>query len=218
VALRIEGLACIDKVDEMLIEGAPASDIAVFIQEDQELLGDVNPKTLTNALLERRQRKKAEVENFEAEAQHWSEAGGRPDIQEVGWRKKPQIPSVMAKAAYKRTKGGIEEINELEGLYLAARDRLDRLLDLEHRAGIFSEKTANEFAVAGNLLMQRLKARQVLGLIGHGSGDFHLHLDVDRYSEETIKVLQNPEKRHRIVSLLERMVRLRALPDVIDAE
>ena len=215
VALKIEGLSCVAKVDEMLVEGAPAADIATFIQEDQGLLTDVNTKTLTNALLARRKLKRQMAEEYE---EHWSSTDGPPDEREVIWRRQPQMPSALAKMAYERTKGGIEEINELEGLYLGHRHRLERLLDLEHRAGIFSENTGKEVLICASVLMDRLKARKELGLIGRQAGDFHVHLDVDLYTENTIKVLQDPEKRHRIVSLLERLGRLKALPPPIDVE
>lgn len=196
----------------MLMEGARATDVAAFIQDDQGRLRDVNPKTLVNALLGRRKRKADEAE------EHWASTQGEA-VEEVVWRRKPQLPSALAKMAYQRTKDGIEEINELEGLYLAQRDRCDRLIDLEHRAGIFSEHTAKEIATASDILMKRLKAREVLGLVGRAGGDFHLHLDVDVYSENTINVLRNPEKRHRIVSLLERLGRLKELPEtIVDAE
>lgn len=215
VALQIEGLPCITEVDAMLVEGAKASDIAAFIQDDQGLLQDVNAKTLANALLARRRLKKEMAEEYEED--HWASTEGQASGgSEIVWRRSPQLPSTLAKMAYERTKGGIEEINELEGLYLAQRDRIDRLMDLEHRAGIFSENTAKEISVAGDLLMKRLTARKELGLIGRQAGDLHLHLDVDVYSENTIKVLQDPEKRHRIVSLLERLGQLKALPIDVD--
>lgn len=218
VAMKVEGLSCVKEVDSMLMEEASIADVVAFIQVDQELLENVNPRTLGNVLLARRKLKMDEAEEFERN--HWSsDSDSPPPDSEMLWREKPKLPSTFTRMAYERTKGGIEEINELEGLYLGHRHRLERLLDLEHRAGVFSENTSKEFLACASILMDRLKARKELGLVGRQGGDLHLHLDVGAYSERTVEVLQNPEKRHRVVNLLERLGRLKELPtDVIDID
>jgi hypothetical protein len=211
VAQLIENLPFLETVKKMLLENTSASDVATFIQDDQEALLDIKHKTLVNALAEKR---RALIEEMNSMAR--TEAGVRGEIQAENvpeWYDtgrddevdKVALPSAMARAAYKRVKEGVEELHELEGLYLSARERLDRLIEREHQVNVFSDMTAKEFSTAADLLMKRVTVKEKLGILRGdtaGRGDVR---DFDGYSRETAEVLNDPRSRRRVISIVERL-------------
>ena len=61
--------------------------------------------------------------------------------------------------------------------------------------------------IATKMLEKRFKDRVVLGQFGRGDSS-RVSLDVKVYSQNTVEVLSNPESRHRIVAVIERLARL----------
>lgn len=206
----IEDLPFLATIDMMLMENTPAADVAKYIQEDQGCLTDVNTKTLINALLARR-KQRLEMSGMwsgpteEIATIKGTGEGDDPEEQFPLYRRPAQTPKTLVKKLYERGHRGIQDLVELEGLYLAQRDRIDRMMELEAKAGGFHEKMAGEITVAGELLWKRMRGMSKLGL---GQQDeFSMTLSVRGYSEGTAAVLSNPESRHRIMSILQRMVR-----------
>jgi hypothetical protein len=204
VAQLIANLSFADVVDTMLVEGTSASAVAEFIQDDQGALAEINQRTLINALARRKRERQQEIEHQAAEedeGRHWFDTtGGKKPKSDEG----PKLPSPMSRAAYKRLKGGINELHELEGLYLSQRDRLDRLIQKEHDVGAFSELTNREIGCAASLLMQRVAVKEKMGVLDgeRVTGDVK---DFKGYSRETAEVLSQPGPRRRVISIVERI-------------
>jgi hypothetical protein len=211
VGKLVEGLSCLTTVDVMLLEGVPVVDVAKFIQKDQGELTDINEKTLANALGARRLQRQEVDGYFGARIPRVDiddlddSADGNDDRPRLGeYRRRAQTPSILTRNLYKRTEEGIKHMVELEGLYLAAKDRIDRWMELEAEAGAFSDRCGQEIVNAANIMAKHFEIAQELGLV-EGGDRMKLTLDFKRYSAETAKVLSNPESRHRVISLVERL-------------
>ena len=123
------------------------------------------------------------------------------------YRRTPQTPSrvIQNKGLYDRTETGIRDMIELEGAFLAQRDRVDRMMELEALSGAFSDLTTRAIDSMTEILWKRIQARAKMN---EGGGDaFDFNLSIRRYSQQTMEVMSNPESRHRIMSLLERLAR-----------
>jgi len=207
VADRIEELSVIDDIDEMLIEGSSCDSVARFIHSGLEELTDVSFDTLKARLNERRNKL-------------------RKSIVSQGERPAAMVPAKtrrlgrLARTQYDRMCQGVDRMIELECAYLAARDRLDFILDKEQDVGFPFEMTGREFLVLVKLLEQHGKeADRVRAIMGDGNMS-HEKLDLKGYSEETAKVLSNPASRRRVVSIVERLKLVkggRELPDLAEA-
>jgi len=226
----IEGLVCLGTVDVMLLEGVPVADVAKFIQKDQGELTDVDEKTLANALGVRRQQRQEVAGYFGASAPRVDiddlddSSGSQDDRLRLGeYRRRARTPSVLTRNLYKRTEERIKHMVELEGLYLAAKDRIDRWMELESEAGAFSDRLGQEIVNAANVLSEHFEIAQELGLV-EGGDRMKLTLDFKRYSADTAKVLNNPESRHRVISIVERLtqhakkVAAAAVVDMVEEE
>ena len=191
----------------MLLENVPAPDVAKFVQETKKELTDVNSRTLSNALSARRRQRQEKSGWWGTEP---SEDEDEPlvDMEKLRmYRRMPQTPTrlIKTKNLYDRTEGGIRDMIELEASYLAQRDRVDRLMELEALSGAFSDMTTRAFDSMNETLWKRIQARAKMNL---GDGDsFDFNLSIRNYSQRTMEVLSNPESRHRIMSLLERLAR-----------
>ena len=212
IAQRVEHLHFIADVDMMLAEGTPPHQVALFIQEESGELQDVTLKALARVLKTRSR----EVESaMDATGQKrrdgaWyaidSDDGAEtPDVIE---RMNVRLPSVIARGAKKRVDRGIDELAEMEALYLSQRDRIDRMIAVENRDGALSSRTSQEIAMAGELLMKSLSIKEKSGLIGTEAAISGNVRDLGSYARETAEVLQRPSSRRRIVSLVERFRRL----------
>jgi hypothetical protein len=216
----------------MLLEGTSCADVSKFIQDDQKSLTDVNFSTLTNVLIARKRllQDKASRDTSDATAK-WFEANGyqppepepepedgdeglddedsdeRIDALQVFADNRKYVPSAFAKQIYERAiKDGIEELVELEAMYRTQRHRVDRLVEIETAQNGYIEGIAKEMSLATDTLMKRVAVKEKLGLID-GDSKFRDQLDIKGYSENTTEVLSNPESRHRVIALIERIKR-----------
>jgi len=201
IAKLIENLECLETVDVMLLEGTPAPDVAKFIQRDQGELPSVDERSLSNALLVRKHQRIEAGDWYGANKLRISDDGAE-EVKPGSYRRPAKTPSSLVKSLYSRTEGGIREYLELEALYLAQRDRIDRLMELESEIGAFSDQLSKEMAVANDIAINRHKIAKDLGLTGSES---RLLNDFKGYSERTSAVLRNPESRHRVISIVERI-------------
>jgi hypothetical protein len=95
---------------------------------------------------------------------------------------------------------------ELEALYLAKRDRIDRWMELESEVGAFSDRLGSEIVNAAKVLGQHFSIAQELGLVEAGDS-LKMTLDFKHYSKSTAEVLSKPESRHRVISIVERLAK-----------
>ncbi len=132
-----------------------------------------------------------------------------PGGEKVGGEPLPKmIPSAVSRRIYDRhIKGGIDELVELEALYRTQIHRLDRLIAMEESKNGYIENLDKGIKVANELLMARVAVKKEFGLID-GDQKFREQLDIKGYSEKTVKTLANPESRHRVVVLMEKLAKL----------
>ena len=209
---QIEALPCLNNIDTMLLEGMSAPDIAKWIHEEQEVLLDFDRDSIAAALQLRRRQKQTAARQYHAHADEeadddFYEEGGEAI---VARRPKREVvrPSFIAKSLYDRTRESMDEIIEYEALYLAQRDRVEHMMVLEGDRGIFARDVGEEVKIAGGLLKDRVRARKDLGQIGSKTNSDVPQMDMGRYSSNTVKALQSPESRHRVIDLVQRMARL----------
>ena len=198
-----------ETVDMMLLEGTPPSQVAHFIQGDQSSLMEINHGTLTTSLSRRKARIVAQLDDdgdpdtvpevIENESE-WFNSGPSIDV-----RSGPMRPSILAKGAYKRIEEGIDEVHELEALFLAQRDRIDRLIVMEDSVGAFHDKASQEMSVAADILIKRITAKEKIGLLGNSKSKEIK--DLRGYAKKTAEVLSRPDSRRRVISIVERIER-----------
>lgn len=198
----IEGLTFLSSIDTMLLEGVSAPDVAKYIQEEMGELKDVDPKALASALRVRRRQKEEVAHAFSGRMAAEAE-GDEPEVVNTRAAVKPSLMS--KKLAERQGKGGIKDLLELEALFLSQRDRLDRMVELEAKQGIFAKDVGAEILFAKEIILARTKVKKDLGV--DDATDVPT-LDMRRYSEETVGVLSKPESRHRVMSLLQRLSKM----------
>jgi hypothetical protein len=212
IAEKIEELSVIDDIDDMLREGLSCNDVAKFIQFGLEELTDVKSAVLKKELLRRRK----EVLRVKP----------RPVYDErlaAIIPEKNRKPSVLSYKRYEKTTKAMDRLIELEALYLSQRDRLDYLVEKEMEHGYPFEMTGREFLVAAKFLELHGKEERAI-LEAAGIGLAHDKLDIKGYSEETSEVLQKPDSRRRVVSIVERLKRVKGgkeipeLPEALSEE
>lgn len=210
VSERLVRLTAIDDVDEMLLEGMAVGDVAKFIQLGLGELDDVNERTLANELGNYRKTLDGKVSESKREA--LAEMVPK-DI--FGCRR----PGVMARDQYRAQREGIDRMIELESLYLAQRDRIDALILQEQSMGELCAGTDRAVVAAAKLLEQHSREEQQLFDRAQG-GPSHEKLNIHGYSEETAEVLAKPDSRRRVISIVERLRRVRGsrqIPELPEA-
>lgn len=142
------------------------------------------------------------------------QGGGRKGKGDSGGSKIPSnenyerpLPSSFARNLYKKLGKGIEELVESEALYLSQRARIDRLSDIEYESNGYLESLNRDYGKALDILRARVDIKEKLGLFD-GDEKFRETLDIKSYSDKTAEVLNKPESRRRIVSLLERISKM----------
>lgn len=193
----IEGLWFLGEVDERLRRGEPAEMVAEYVVGMGALV-DVERHRLVSAL-RRRQVRLAGKSAVEAGMhRRWVGAAG---------------DGVVVKGKVGRQAGeGLDELVELESLYRCVRDRLERLLALEEESGRYMSQLSRDIQAASELLAKRFEMRERLGMVDgcgrDGAAERARELADAGYSGRTVEVLSNPESRHRVVALVERLARV----------
>jgi hypothetical protein len=204
VAERIEDLPVINDIDEMLLEGVSSGDVAKFIKLGLEELLDVKESTLNTELKRRRSRLREQPQPQVVDENERLAAVVPP-----GRRK----PALLSRSKYVRISKAMDRMIELEALYLAQRDRLDYLIEKEIDLGFPFEMTGREFLVAAKFLeLHGKEERELLKLTNDGPA--HEKLDIRGYSEETARTLRKPDSRRRVVSIVERLKRVKGGVDI----
>jgi len=200
VADRLGDLKSINDIDDMLLEGSSAPDVARFIHIGLKRLEDVPEQTLVEALKLRRTALREEQEE-DFPARNVSEDSTRA-----------RSPGKLARLNYFQMRRQMDEMIELESLFLSLRDRIDALVAKEGEMGVPFEHTHREYLAAAKLLREYREAR--LAMVGHGMDEVSLKLSVRGYSQRTREVLAKPEARRRVFSVIERLTRIAGGRDI----
>jgi len=215
VAQRISDLPIVGDVDEMLREGLSAPDVAKHIQQTFELLMDIPERTLVEALKIRRANPPAP----EPSPEEWPAAYSPPVKIVVDNPEGARTPGVIAKAQYRQATRGIDNMLETESLYLAQRDRIDRLITSENSTGVPYEEMPREMGVALEMLKTHAKLQEQFG---PALDRMRLSLDLHGgaatgLGQKIASVMQDPESRHKVLMMVRRLAQL-ASPPVMDVE
>jgi hypothetical protein len=209
IAQRLSELSVLEDVDDMLRDGISCGDVAKFIQLGLEELTDVNPPTLAKVL---GQRRKAIMDVQPQPVLDPRLAAIIP----VEARR----PAQLARNQYVVQHKMMDRLIELEALYLAQRDRLDAIITKEIELGFPFEMTDRSMMAAAKLLeLHGKQERELLDRIGDGPA--HEKLDLKGYSEETAQTLRKADSRRRVVSIVERLKRVKGgveIPELPGAE
>lgn len=100
----------------------------------------------------------------------------------------------------------LDEIHELTDIYRIQRQRIDRLVEQE-LSGTPIPYLHKEIDVATKLLVANYRIKEAKGMVPPTQEDLMAKVQFKNYSQQTVEVLSNPESRHRIMSLLERVTR-----------
>lgn len=205
-------------IDTMMIEGTPVTDVVRYIQQDQKLLVDQNEKTLADALRARLRAKQQAARVLEVEDDGYEEDGGSwANTQTMGQVPQTKTPSLMTKVLYDRVRQGMDDLVELEAMFLVQKQRIDKMVMLENQSMGIVEDLGDQIEKAAKIILARTKVKKDLGLMGDS---FSMNLSVRGYTDNVVATLSNPESRRRVMSLVEQTVSAAAVEetDAIDAE
>jgi len=198
VAQRIDELSVVDEIDEMLLDGVSCGDVAKFIQLGLEELEDVSPQYLAIALKKRRDSMVTTVPSTPEDEMRLAAV-----VPTEG-----RVPAKIARSKYRMATKGMDRLIELESLYLAQRDRLGAIITKEQELGFPFEVTDRVVMAAAKLL--ELHGQQEKDLLERlGDGPAHEKLDLKGYTKETAETLRKPDSRRRVVSIVERLRRVK---------
>ena len=195
---RIRKLNCFEGVKERLLAGWPPSEVARYVQEDNEEYTDVKRETLSRVLKEFR----SSIAPVEA-----IEAIPPPDI--VQQRTGPYLQQLVNKV---RT--GIDELSELENLYRIQMDRIGMGLNGETSGSTpkLTTTMTQEIRVAKELLESSARLKMDLGVKKRHLGalevesDFIGDVDAKFGNKAVQKVLSDPKSRSKVVHLAEKIM------------
>lgn len=214
----VQDLGRIKDIDAMLQEGMSATDVADFIQDTLGEIRHVDRVSLANILRERSKSlppPEMTAEEFPAAAcpAAHSDTDDYPEP--------PRRPGKIARSQYKKAKRGVDELLELESLYIAQRDRIDWLMGLEATENIPMPTLTDEISAARKILVDMADVRQKAGPSMARMGiTLEIGTNPGAAMQSSINsVMSNPSSRHRVLTLVEKFKRLAALPQhVVDAD
>lgn len=185
---NLRKLKCFQEVHDRIIRGWPISEVARFIQDDQQEYGSITRASLVTILHEYRK--------------------SIPPADLV----RNTVPGAVMNAV-QQVEAGVDEIESLEKLFRLQMSRIDIDHAIEKNAKKLFPSMTQEIKAAKDILAELAQLKMDLGL-----ADRHLgKLDVEttatevslRYGNENVaKVLANPESRQRLLGLVRGVVQL----------
>lgn len=133
------------------------------------------------------------------------------------------INPLAAHNALRKVEKGLNELDEIEGLYKRQMARISIDEANEQKIGKLLPDTANEFVVAMKLLKQSSELKMDLGLVKRQVGAVEITgriaADItENYSNNTIgKIIADPTARKKLLGLADKILAIGAKPDQIDA-
>lgn len=197
---KIHALTCKEDLDAMIRAGYALPKVAKWLQEEMGEYTDINQSSLVTTLSRYRKA---------------MPAGDLLAVKNI---------KVAGRAA-RKIEEGLDELDELAGLYGDLRERIKLGMRLERgrkkrgdKAAIppsLNPKLTQDFAVALQLLARRHDIKMDLG-IQRGSENTNVEIDPEvaaklkeKYGEDVSAALGNPESRAKVLSIVE-MIKKRA--------
>jgi len=183
----------------MICEGYPLKEVAHFIQEDKKEYTEIKRESLVWLLDDYRKT--------------------IPKAELIGRR----MPPVFAKAANK-VRESIDELEEMQKLYVKQMERLEIDLNNEKKIGKLLTSMPQEIKQAKDILQAIAQLKMDLGLskrhLGQIDVDARVMADVQhRYNNtEVVKVMENPESRRKLLGIAQQFLALTKKPIDVEAE
>lgn len=181
VAQQLAELEDVNAIDIALVEGVKAADLARELQDERGLFQDVRTDTLARELSRRHQRRL-----------------------EAAWPPCTEPPSVAGQL--EKSSGPLAELKNVEALAQVQLVRVDRALAIEHRSGRIGRQAGQEIERAAKLLSESVRLKVLLG-VDLATDEPHIVNDFKGLSRATSEVLQRPESRHKVLSLVDRLAK-----------
>lgn len=196
--VRIKRLRCFVEVQERLVAGFPAADVARYIQEEEGEYLDVKRSSLCDML-----RQYAAAELYPADLIA------------------PRLPHLVIKAT-KEFGERLEDLRRLERTYEVLLYRMDLAHGMERRTGEINPDVDRQAKGLVDLIAKMHDIKMDLGLTG--SRDLgtltvsaeRLEEIRTRYGEGAARAFSDPVQRAQVLGLLKRVMRLSGREDVID--
>ena len=190
--VKLKSLKCYPEINQRILDGWPLSQIAKFIQNDRHEYTDVTPGSLVAVLHEFR--------------------GTIPAAKLVS--KQPGMLPVFGKAI-DEVREGLNELDELEKLYLIQMERINFDFEKERTIKKMLTTMTPEIRAAKDILMARAQLKLDLGIDKRDLGTAGVDVTVttedisDNYASESVKkVLASDSSRRKILGVAERFLAL----------
>lgn len=183
---KLRSMKCWPEVERRLMAGFPVAQVVEYIQEDQKEYLHCTPESLRVILYDYR---RSAPEGQKAEA---------------------SVPKFAAEALA-RLDSGIDEVNELGELYKIQMKRIGAAITMEEGfSGLLQQNTTIAISQAAKLLMQRAELKIRLGIVGgEKPKDVGEERVKERYGPGVADLVNNPEARGKVISLVRRMAHAR---------
>jgi hypothetical protein len=184
---RLKALRCFPEVHKRVVEGWPSTQVARYIQDDQQEGGDLTRGALIAMVNDYRQ--------------------AMPRGELIAQR----LPQLFNKAA-DEVRQGLNELVELENLYRVQMGRIQIDLNIEKNVGKLMPSMTQEIKQAKDILATYAELKMDLGLtqrhIGQVEIDAKVIADVaGHYGSPAVgQVLSDPESRRKVLALAQQLL------------
>jgi len=200
---RLRSLRCFDLVQERVKQGWPLAEVARYIQEDHQEALDT-PRTALMAILKQ----------FRASL---------PPGQLVEQR----LPQVFQEAVA-RIETSLDEVVEMETLYALQMQRVRMDFETEKKINKLLPSMTSEIREARQILESVANLKMELGLKQRAATEHTMSMEIDGQLEGDLaqhfgsaaakKVLTDAESRRKVSGIVERFLKLSAVPDSVHVD
>ena len=200
---KLRGLRCFNIIDKMIRDGYPLAQIAEFIQVENGEYTEVQRDSLADLLGKYR------------------DSLPPADVAAISHSR-----SFIESA--KKVQDGVKVLDELEYLFRLQKIRIEHFVGKEEETGVMSKAMSREVDSARMLVDKIHTVRLDLGMDERHLGTLTIQAEAiaaaeERYGGRVAEILRDPEKRRRVLTVLEAVATQRqSLPaesqEVIEAE
>lgn len=194
---KLRTLRCFNEVHERILAGWEPARVAVFIQQDRDEYTDVSAVNLAQVL----QRYRASI----------------PPAQLM----KTRMPEAFVEAK-EAVDEGIDELKEMTKLYRLQMERIMVGVTVEKESKRLLPSITQDVRTAREVLAGIADLKMDLGLSQRASESVDVNVnvttDVGRYGKKSVEeVMNDPERRRKVLNVAERMLAFPGRLEVIDA-
>jgi len=197
--VKLRSLKCFDEVHQHILEGWPVSKVAEWVQEERKEYTEASREGLTSMLRKYRD--------------------SIPPAQLI----RDQIPRKFIHAA-EQVDESLDELSELERLYMLQMDRIGLEMKTERAIGKLFPSMTQEIRTAREILSTIAELKMDLGVNSRKIGRLDVNAELVAKVEsqgaapQVAVVLANPESRQRLLSAANKLLKQGAKELPIDTE